>query len=151
MLINELFESGGFWRGVGQSLANRYTPAFDYSTNASSVTGTVKQAAARAGQTLGKVLKKGATSAVQPAQTSSVPAAKDYSQYQTPTVFRRPAAQPVAPTKPAPTVSTQTQPQPQLVKPRVVSQPIRVGNKIYRPGDPMHTRLSQMMQAQQRT
>jgi cell division septation protein DedD len=73
--------------------------------------------------------------------------------------------QPVSPTtvSPAPVAPTQTRPQstvqvptapasPQpTAKPRVPVDPIRVGNKIYRPGDPMHARLWQMMQAQQRS
>lgn len=144
MLIDELFEAGGFWKGVGQSLAQRYAPAADFGPRSSAST---QQGTQGLGKAVGRAMKRMIATQTQPAaqsQQSAIPPAKDYSQYQIPTVMRKGA--------PAlPTVQPPAQPQPTVTKPRVPTQPIRVGNKIYRPGDPMHTRLSQMMQAQQRT
>lgn len=141
MLISEIFEAQGFWRGVGKTVGQRYTPGFDFGPG--SQLPTAQKAARRAGQALGRVLNK--TPSQAPAATpASVPPARDYSQYQTPTVFRQGTQIPAAAATPATTAPTSD-------KPRVSAQPIRVGNKVYRPGDPMHARLSQMMQAQQRS
>lgn len=147
MLIDELFEANGFWKGVGSALAQRYTPGVDYNSKSPAYAQTFQKGAAKAGQAAGQMLPKPPVAAQKPAVPipSPIPAAKDYSQYQTPTVFRQGAQ---IPSVPNPTVQ---QPQTTVAKPRVPTQPIRVGNKVYRPGDPMHARLWQMMQAQGRS
>jgi septum formation inhibitor MinC len=130
MLISDLFEQESRWqafrRGFDQELARRYVPDIEFAKS----TPAVKSQPAPAAVT---------TTQPRPVQRTTV------------------APAPVTPTQtqPQPTATTSAPvppaaPQP-AAKPRVLAQPIRVGNKIYRPGDAMHARLSQMMQAQGRT
>ena len=146
MLINELYEAGGFWKGVGQSLGQRYTPGFDFTKTSYNTDQKLRQAANKVGQSVGRVAAVSTPTQPQPS-VSPVPPAKNYSQYQAPTVFRK-ATQPVPIQQPTTPAAAAAQP---TSKPRVLAQPIRVGNQIYRPGDPMHARLAQMMQAQKKT
>ena len=128
MLISDLFEQESRWqafkRGFSQELARRYVPDIEFAK--------VKPAA----------------------KSQPAPATKIQPQPVQPTT-RAPASVTPTQTQPQPTAAatqspaTPVAPQP-AAKPRVLAQPIRVGNKIYRPGDPMHARLSQMMQSQGR-
>lgn len=128
MLISDLFEQESRWqafgRGFGQELARRYVPDIEFPrSRPAAQTKTIPPAAT--------------TTQPRPVQRTTVPTTAV-----TPTQTR---PQPV-------TTATQVPAAPQpAAKPRVLAQPIRVGNKIYRPGDAMHARLSQMMQAQGRT
>lgn len=131
MLISDLFEQESRWqafrRGFGQELARRYVPDIEF-PRSRPVTQTQPQPPAAI------------TPQPRPVQrTTAAPAPATSTQTQ-PQPTAVPTTTPVTPAAPQPTA-----------KPRVLAQPIRVGNKIYRPGDPMHARLSQMMQAQGRT
>jgi septum formation inhibitor MinC len=128
MLMSEIFEQDNRWRafgrGFGQELARRYVPDVDFR----------KKSVRPASTTAAPAMTAPQTTVTQPttpvtAQTSVAPA----------------TTAPVAP------VVTAAPSQPAVTKPRVLAQPIRVGNKVYRPGDVMHARLSQMMQAQQQS
>lgn len=134
MRISELLEQESRWqafrRGFGQELARRYVPDIDFQ----------KKPAAKALATASATVPTaGTATTVRPQPPVNTP---------TPVVPTSTAPATLAPATSVPTALT---PQPAANKPRVLAQPIRVGNKIYRPGDVMHARLSQMMQAQQRS
>ena len=138
MLISDIVENQGSWRnnlrafgrGFGQELARRYAPDIEFA----------KRAAPSA---------VAAPAVTAPQSTVTQPTAPVTAQ--TPVVPTTTAQTPLTTAQTPVTPPTSAPSQPAAAKPRVLAQPIRVGNKVYRPGDAMHARLSQMMQAQQQS
>lgn len=144
MRISDIIENQTNWksnlqafgRGFGQRLRQRIAPGIDWRSGSAPrqpkpVTAAKPTAQPNRAPTTAAMSTQAPTG-ITPTSTTSVTV---------PTAAVQPTAV-TAPTAPAQAPAT---------KPRVMSQPIRVGNKVYRPGDPMHARLSQMMQAQQQT